>query len=55
VQMPSLSMLDRLEAQVGLPVISAATATTAEVLDALGLDRRVPGAGALLRSSSATV
>jgi len=51
VQMPSLSALDDLERTLGLPVISAATATTAEVLDALGVPRSVPGAGALLRPS----
>lgn len=48
VQMPSLPVLEEMEQQVGLPVISAATATTAELLDALGVDRRVPGAGSLL-------
>lgn len=50
VQMPSLAVLDRIEREVGLPVISAATATTAELLDALGLPREVPGAGGLLRA-----
>jgi maleate isomerase len=48
VQMPSLAVLDDLERELGLPVISAATATTAELLDALGLPRSVPGAGGLL-------
>jgi maleate isomerase len=51
VQMPSLSALDGLERELGLPVISAATATAAELLDALGLPRDVPGAGAMLRGS----
>ncbi|MGD9737095.1 MAG: Asp/Glu racemase [Solirubrobacterales bacterium] len=51
VQMPSLEVLDLLEGDTGLPVISAATATAAEVLDALGLDRKVPGAGSLLAGS----
>lgn len=51
VQMPSLPALDDLERALGLPVISAATATTAEVLDGLGMPRAVPGAGALLRPS----
>jgi maleate isomerase len=50
VQMPSLAVVDDLEQTLGLPVISAATATTAELLDALGMPRAVPGAGALLRS-----
>jgi maleate isomerase len=48
VQMPSLDVLAPLEEQTGLPVISAATATAAELLDALGLPRAVPGAGSLL-------
>ncbi|MCW2953177.1 MAG: Asp/Glu/hydantoin racemase [Conexibacter sp.] len=52
VQMPSLSALESLELELELPVISAATATTAELLDALGLPRRVPGAGSLLWASS---
>jgi maleate isomerase len=53
VQMPSLAVLDELEQALGLPVISAATATAAELLDALGLPRDVPGAGTLLRPSGA--
>jgi maleate isomerase len=54
VQMPSLPALDPIEEQTGLPVISAATATTAELLDALGLERAVPDAGSLLRGLSAS-
>jgi maleate isomerase len=54
VQMPSLAALDGLESALGLPVISAATATAAELLDALGLPRDVPGAGALLRPAGAS-
>ena len=49
VQMPSLAVLDHLEQELGLPVLSASTACAAEVIDALGLDRSVPGAGALMR------
>jgi maleate isomerase len=48
VQMPSLAVLEVLEQELGLPVISAATATTAELLDALQLPRNIPGAGGLL-------
>jgi maleate isomerase len=48
VQMPSLSVLPAVEAALGLPVISAATATTLEVLDALGLPPTIPDAGVLL-------
>jgi maleate isomerase len=54
VQMPSLDVLAGLEEQTGLPVISAATATAAGLLDALGLPREVPGAGSLLRADSST-
>jgi maleate isomerase len=52
--MPSLAALDGLETALGLPVISAATATAAELLDALGVPRDVPGAGALLRPAGAS-
>ncbi|MDX6686951.1 MAG: maleate isomerase [Baekduia sp.] len=48
VQMPSLAVLESLEQTLGLPVISAATATTAKLLDALALPRNIPGAGGLL-------
>jgi maleate isomerase len=55
VQMPSLSVLEEVEQQSGLPTLSAATATTWAVLRALDLEPVVPGAGALLRAGSATV
>ncbi|GGU99961.1 maleate isomerase [Actinomadura cremea] len=48
VQMPSLAAVTEAQEGFGLPVFSAATATTRELLDALGLDPRVPGGGALL-------
>lgn len=48
VQMPSLSAIEAVEQASGLPVLSAATATTFAILDALGLPTTVPGAGALL-------
>jgi maleate isomerase len=48
VQMPSLSVIEAAEVQLGLPVLSAATATMFQVLRRLGLRRRVPGAGRLL-------
>ncbi|HKX78992.1 MAG TPA: Asp/Glu racemase [Novosphingobium sp.] len=48
VQMPSLAIIDRLEQQLGVPVVSAAVCTTHQMLDRLGLERQVPGAGALL-------
>ena len=48
VQMPSLSIIDRLEQQLGIPVVSGAVCTTHQLLDRLGLQRELPGAGALL-------
>ncbi|MAO57884.1 maleate cis-trans isomerase family protein [Alloalcanivorax profundimaris] len=48
VQMPSLSVVSRVEAQTGKPVITAAIATTYALLNALDLEPVVPGAGALL-------
>ena len=48
VQMPSLAAIQPVQDEIGLPVLSAATATTHRILTELGLDPRVPGAGALL-------
>ncbi len=48
VQMPSLPIIQRLEDAIGIPVVSAAVCTTHQMLDRLGLERRVPDAGALL-------
>jgi maleate isomerase len=48
VQMPSLPAIQVAEDTLGLPVLSAATATTYGLLQALGLRPVVPGAGALL-------
>ena len=48
VQMPSLGAIEAVERRLGLPVISAATATTFQLLRALDLGTRVPGAGRLL-------
>ena len=48
VQMPSLPSIARVEALTGKPTLSAAVATTYRMLDVLGLERVVPGAGALL-------
>ena len=48
VQMPSLSILQEIEDEVGLPTLSAATATTHAILRALGLEAVVPQAGRLL-------
>jgi maleate isomerase len=48
VQMPSLDVIEAAEQRLGLPVISAATATVFQLLRRLGLDTRMPGAGWLL-------
>ncbi|OLL76061.1 Maleate cis-trans isomerase [Pseudonocardia sp. Ae168_Ps1] len=48
VQMPSLPSIQPVQDEIGIPVLSAATATTHRILTELGLDPRVPGAGALL-------
>lgn len=48
VQMPSLEAVPVVEKAIGIPVISAAICTAYEILKSLGLERKVPGAGALL-------
>ncbi|QSW97689.1 maleate cis-trans isomerase family protein [Haloterrigena alkaliphila] len=48
VQMPSLNAIQAAEDRFGLPVFSAATATTYEILDHLEVSTQVPGAGRLL-------
>jgi maleate isomerase len=51
VQMPSLPAVQRVEDEFGLPVVTAATATTYEVLTALGHAPAITGAGRLLSGS----
>lgn len=51
VQMPSLPVIQRVEDSIGLPVLSAATATTFALLRRLGLSPVVPDAGRLLSGS----
>ncbi|ALE82636.1 Asp/Glu racemase [Pseudonocardia sp. EV170527-09] len=48
VQMPSLPSIEAVQEDAGIPVLSAATATAHRILTELGLEPRVPGAGALL-------
>lgn len=48
VQMPSLAAIPQVEAECGIPVVSAAICTTWQMLQSLGLDATVPDAGALL-------
>src|SRR5207244_4944014 len=49
VQMPSLSLIEPAEAEFGLPVLSAATATAFTLLRRLGLPPVLPRAGRLLQ------
>jgi maleate isomerase len=49
VQMPSLPALPAAEEALGLPVITAATATSWKILQTLGLSAVADGAGALFR------
>jgi maleate isomerase len=49
VQMPSLPLIEDSERELGLPVLSAATAGAYSLLTALGLPLTIPGAGSLLR------
>jgi maleate isomerase len=51
VQMPSLAAVQSVEDALGLPVVTAATATTREILLALGLEPEVRDAGAALGSA----
>lgn len=48
VQMPSLPAVPLVEVRTGKPVVTAAIATTFQMLRALDLDTTVPGGGALL-------
>jgi len=48
VQMPSLAAIPLVEQECGLPVVSAASCTTYQMLQTLGLRTYVPHAGALL-------
>jgi maleate isomerase len=52
VQCPSLPAIPIAEERTGVPVLSAATATTFCVLERLGLDPVVPEAGSLLSGST---
>ncbi|BCJ50380.1 maleate isomerase [Actinoplanes sp. NBRC 14428] len=51
VQMPSLSLIAPAEDELGIPVISAATAGAFGILRGLGLPTKLPGAGSLLSGS----
>lgn len=51
VQMPSLKAIQAVEDECGIPVISAAVATTHQMLTALGLEPKVPNCGSLLANT----
>ena len=55
VQMPSLAVIDEVSRELGLPVLSAATATAHEVLTLLGEEPVVAGAGAALARTVPTI
>lgn len=48
VQMPSLPAVQTVEDELGLPVVTASTATARSILLSLGMTPRVPNAGRLL-------
>lgn len=52
VQMPSLSIVEEAERELGLPVLSAATAGAYSILRSLDLPVNIPGAGSLLRADA---
>ena len=54
VQMQSLPAIQLVEDQLGLPVVSTAVCTVRQMLEHLGLEPLVPGAGALLSGKWAT-
>jgi maleate isomerase len=49
VQMPSLSIVETAEAELGVPIVTAATAGAYSILEALDLPVALRGGGALLR------
>lgn len=53
VQMPSLPAVQAVEDELGLPVITAATATAYEILKSLGQTPAISGAGSLLSGTRA--
>ncbi|MGZ4251930.1 MAG: maleate cis-trans isomerase family protein [Solirubrobacteraceae bacterium] len=55
VQMPSLDVIAQAEHELGVPVLSAATATARKILLALGLEPVVPDAGAALAAGKPVV
>jgi maleate isomerase len=52
VQMPSLDLVQAAEDELGVPVLSAATAGAFSILRTLGIPVDVPGAGSLMRADA---
>ncbi|MGC4878468.1 maleate cis-trans isomerase family protein [Micromonospora sp. DT43] len=52
VQLPSLDAVPRVEARLGRPVLTAATATVHQLLTVLGVEPYVPDAGRLLAGAA---
>lgn len=52
VQMPSLALVERVEADAGVPVITAATSTVRQILRRLDLSLDAPGGGSILVDAS---
>jgi maleate isomerase len=52
VQMPSLAVVKLVEDEVGIPVVTAATATARAILLALGLPPTIPDAGRMLAGTA---
>ncbi|MDH6292443.1 maleate cis-trans isomerase family protein [Rhodococcus opacus] len=52
VQMPSLDLVDAAERELGVPVISAATAGAYKILRSLDIPVDIPNAGSLLRTDA---
>ncbi|TAM87177.1 MAG: Asp/Glu racemase [Candidimonas sp.] len=48
VQMPSFESVQRVEDSLGIPVVTASICTVYQMLQRLGLERELPGAGSLL-------
>lgn len=55
VQMPSLNVVERAERELGVPVLSAATAGAYAILRSLGLPVDLPDAGSLLRADASVI
>jgi maleate isomerase len=52
VQMPSLDVIEEAEQKLGLPVISAVTASVFELLNQLDIEPAIANAGSLLRAAT---